>query len=765
MILQNWPCEGPIILKTGTTHAHVNAYHDEASLERSRSLATRCEEAGLEYELTAARILEGTSLRWLSRFEEALQKLRAVRVELIQHPESIHHSTCARMIAVVLMDSGRWEEACAFSHEAIVSASRLENRYLESLAWLNLSYGLRGLARWGEAERAAEKAVSGLEALGHSHFLTQAHQIAAIVQWKRGRLNRAEERARLSHANATRLGNSMYSFSRLLLACIHTHRGQFAQALDAVAIGEKDPLSRPSLLAIEYLGDIHLEQGQAKEALAHYDDVWPKAMALVARGDIVAELRRRRAECHLLLGDAAAAIEACRESLEHCREIGDRYEEAATYRVFGLAAAALGRYDEAKKHFDQGFAMYDDIETPFEWGKLWLAYGDWLCGPHAGHYEHLGNAREAYVAAVDHFEHMGAEFRLGEARQRLAALEERIRLEGAPALPANGKAKPLRRPRVSAELQRRCQWALDTFGMVTRSRPVLEMLEELSAVAKSDMPVLILGESGTGKELVSRGVHGLSGRIGQFVAVNCSAIPSTMLEDEFFGHLRGAFTNATMDKPGLFEVADCGTIFLDEIGEMPVDLQSKMLRFLETNEVRRVGDTTDRRVNTRVVAATNRSRERMQDGQGFRSDLYYRLAHAVYTLPPLRQREDDVELLVEHFLAEFNTEYGKQVVLSGAARERLLLNSWPGNVRQLRAVMEKMVVSAPVNGVLTPRDVPAFEVTGAPRTFFDERDAHEKRRIVEALEQSGFVKADAARILRMSRTGLLSKMKRFGIEA
>jgi transcriptional regulator with PAS, ATPase and Fis domain len=199
------------------------------------------------------------------------------------------------------------------------------------------------------------------------------------------------------------------------------------------------------------------------------------------------------------------------------------------------------------------------------------------------------------------------------------------------------------------------------------------------------------------------------------------------------------------------------------VGEMSLDLQAKLLRFLETHEFRRIGGTKNIRVNTRIVAATNRDREKMQNGDGFRSDLYYRLAHAVYTLPPLRQRGDDVELLVEHFLDLFCEQHHKHVLLSTSARERLLLNNWPGNVRQLRSVMQKIVISAPDEHVITPRELPVSDVETAPRGLDEELMDQERRRIVDALERTQYVKADAARMLRMSRTSMLAKMKRLGI--
>lgn len=521
--------------------------------------------------------------------------------------------------------------------------------------------------------------------------------------------------------------------------------------------------SRPQLLLDEFAGDILLEAGSCELASERFELVLPRALALTPRGDIVAELRRRRAECFQLLGKHERAYHEALEAIAHCKDLGDRYEEAATYRVIALAAGSLGRIDEAQQFFDQGFAMYDDIETPYEWGKLWMSYGEWVSSTGAAHRRNLSGANEAFKAAIEHFERIGAEFKLGEAKKRFAELQETVAREGAELLHVGARVRPQRRPRRDVELMRRSQRALDQFGMVTCDRTILDMLDELERIAPSSLPILVLGESGTGKELIARGVHKLSGRTGQLVDINCSAVPDTLLESEFFGHVAGAFTSAVRDKEGLFESAQHGTAFLDEIGEMSVELQAKLLRFLETNEVRKVGQTTVRRVNVRIIAATNRDRVKMQNGNGFRSDLYFRIAHAIYTLPPLRERGEDVDLLVDHFLRSFSEEARKLVTLSASARERLVSSSWPGNIRQLRGVMSKLVVQAAPGHVILPREIPECDVIGAPSNLQDELLDQEKRKIVEALDRASFVKADAARLLGMSRTTLITKMKRMGI--
>jgi DNA-binding NtrC family response regulator len=553
-------------------------------------------------------------------------------------------------------------------------------------------------------------------------------------------------------------------FSSLLLGMIELHAGRYdaARELFTSGAGWEIPRaeSRPSLLTTEFLGDIHLEQGEAEQALKHYDEVWPKALALVPKGDIVAELRRRRAECYHLLGRHQEAYDEAKTGLDHCRELGDRYEEAATYRVLALASAALDRAGEAKRWFDQGFAYYDDIETPYEWGKLWLAYGDWISGSKAGEHADPQGAREAYLAARDHFERMGAEAKLAEAQSRLAKFAS-----SAP-VPASADSaeleRPRRRPRGSAELDRRSNWALETFGVITRSKLVLDLLGDVAKLASAHSPILILGESGTGKELVAHGVHRLSGRAGAFVPINCAALPRDVIESELFGHTLGAFTGANREKAGLLEVCDGGTVFLDEIAEMSIELQSRLLRFLETGEIRRVGSNKMLEVDTLVVAATNRERAALEKGDGFRPDLYYRLAHAVVILPPLRRRGEDIELLVNHFLEDACAEHGKRVRLSSGARSRLIAHPWPGNVRQLRAVLRRLAILTAADHEITADEV-HLDDSEVASTLSEELEQAERRRMVEALAQTAGSRSDAARALGMARTTFVTKMKRYGI--
>ncbi|RKY18675.1 MAG: Fis family transcriptional regulator [Planctomycetota bacterium] len=304
--------------------------------------------------------------------------------------------------------------------------------------------------------------------------------------------------------------------------------------------------------------------------------------------------------------------------------------------------------------------------------------------------------------------------------------------------------------------------------IISRNRRMRELFEILPDVAESDSPVLVTGESGTGKELVARALHRLSRRAKKpLVVVNCGALPDTLLESELFGHVKGAFTDAKRDRKGRFELADGGTIFLDEIGDISAALQVRLLRVLQEGTFEPVGSSHTRKADVRVIAATNKDlKEEMEAGR-FRSDLYYRLNVMEIRLPPLRERKEDIPLLAAHFIERFNRRRNRNVAgLSPDALELMLRYDWPGNIRELENAIEHAFILCR-SGFITPGHLPpALRAKGAgtgsplPGTLAE----MERNAIVMALEASGRSRKAAARLLGIHPTTLWRKMKRYGIE-
>jgi two-component system, NtrC family, response regulator AtoC len=364
------------------------------------------------------------------------------------------------------------------------------------------------------------------------------------------------------------------------------------------------------------------------------------------------------------------------------------------------------------------------------------------------------------VEAMRHgaFDFIGKPLNAAELRLRVErALRDRRTVRERPGLAAE------RRPRKSDVIIGGSAWTK-------------ELYERISMVAPTDVTVAIYGESGTGKELVARTIHSLSTRYERpFVVVNCGAIPENLLEDELFGHVRGAFTDASKDREGLFSAANGGTLFLDEIGEMPLALQVKLLRVLQSQEFRRIGDDRDLKVDVRVITATNRDLEKAVASGAFRQDLYYRINVFPLVVPPLRDRREDIPLLAHHFLIKHREKVGKHVEgFTPAAMEKLCAYHWPGNVRELENKVHHALVLAQSDHI-NPDEVQLETAPASRPAAIDvTRPFRElKREIVEGFEREYTREllrrhqgnlAAAARQARIDRKNLWALVKKYRID-
>jgi two-component system, NtrC family, nitrogen regulation response regulator NtrX len=333
----------------------------------------------------------------------------------------------------------------------------------------------------------------------------------------------------------------------------------------------------------------------------------------------------------------------------------------------------------------------------------------------------------------------------------------------------------LRQRRLEAE-NRALRARVDrTQTMVGESYAMRQLREQVAMAAPTNGRVLIYGENGTGKELVARTIHGFSRRrANAFVEVNCAAIPEELIESELFGHVRGAFTGAVADRRGKFEAADGGTIFLDEIGDMSLKTQAKVLRVLQEQTMEAVGGTARIKVDARVLAATNKDLQAEIRAGRFREDLYFRLNVIPIFVPALRDRQEDIPLLADHFMAEFAREYGRRVkTFDSGARIALQQYPWPGNVRELRNVIERLMIMVPGDAIsaadlsfLDPSGLTRPAVTEPPaerQTLHEARDQFERDLILRTLAEQQGNMSRTAEVLGVERSNLYRKMKAFGI--
>ncbi|MHA1267971.1 MAG: sigma-54-dependent transcriptional regulator [Candidatus Helarchaeota archaeon] len=313
----------------------------------------------------------------------------------------------------------------------------------------------------------------------------------------------------------------------------------------------------------------------------------------------------------------------------------------------------------------------------------------------------------------------------------------------------------------------------DAYPFIAVSKKMRDLIEKIKRIAPTDTKVLILGESGTGKELIARALHYHSKRNTKpFIKINCAAIPTELLESELFGHKKGSFTGATSDYKGKFLAADTGTLFLDEIGDMEEKLQAKLLRVLQDGEVEIIGETKPRKVDVRIIAATNKDLTKLVNERKFREDLYHRLNVVQIRIPPLREHVEDIPVLARYFLKEFAQTYNKKLVDFTPQAMHLLINySWPGNVRELRNVVEKIsvltkntrITAAEVSEALEPENN-LSTVKAYSGTLQEAREKFEKEYIKRFLNITGWKIQETAEALGINRSALFKKMRKLGIK-
>jgi formate hydrogenlyase transcriptional activator len=363
--------------------------------------------------------------------------------------------------------------------------------------------------------------------------------------------------------------------------------------------------------------------------------------------------------------------------------------------------------------------------------------------------------------ASDRYSEEDAEFLVRVATQVALAIENMLAYEEIAALKARLQEE-------NVYLQEEIKTDYNFEEIIGESRILKKMLRDVEKVAKTDTAVLLLGETGTGKELVARAIHHLSARKHRtLVKVNCAALPAGLIESELFGHEKGAFTGALARKAGRFELADGGTIFLDEIGDLPLELQAKLLRVLQEGEFERVGGSPTIKVAVRVIAATNRDLEKAVNEGGFRADLYYRLSAFPVRLPPLRDRSEDISLLVRYFVMKYGTKLGKRIeAVPQTAMHALLAYPWPGNVRELENVIERAVILSQGPQLELGDWLPRFAGPGR-RERVATLEELERDHITRTLELTGWRvsgEKGAAKVLGLRPTTLEARMKKLGIE-
>ncbi len=785
--------------------------HYEPALETLEALLGSPGAARLSAPRRASLTLkQATILRRQGRFSEAWERLAPHLEDANTALPRALAAPCAIEGAMLLCHLARYDEALAIAHRAVGLAEAEGDRGLTAravgqvgfvhlrrgdmllaresyedalalfrrlgddgqVAWVRNNLGIicKNLCEWDAARAHFGEAIAIHRRLGQGALLGNRLQNLGVLLVKSGAWERAQavlEEARQCLLQAgDRWGIAINLLARGWLLRLQS-RYEESEKLLAEALDKSlaEGFLREEALAREFLGDLAFDRGEVDRAAEAYRAALALGERQAPAGDIVSEVLRRIAETEVVRGRLDAA-EATIERAHHvCQLLDDRYENAVLQRVRGQLASARGQQSDAAHALRAAVNLFGEMGERFERGKALALLA--RVTPEAG------ESRKLLYRASACFAEVGAERQLAAVERELAVGEGLAAgSNGAPALESTGRLRGRK---------------LANPGLVGPSRSMARVADLVSRAAGTDLSVILVGETGTGKELVARAIHQQSQRADRvFLAVNCGALRAELALSQLFGHRRGAFTGAHNDGVGFVEAAHNGTLFLDEIGELPADVQVTLLRFLESGEYLRLGETQVRRADVRIVGATHVDLRRAVAERNFRADLFYRLHELEIELPALRDRTEDILPLARHFLRAYGADASP--VIDDATARLLVSHPWPGNVRELENCIKRaLALQARPGEALkpdalaefferAPASVPyaaapssarggdaeaALRNGAALRAQIAESD---RREILRVLEEARGNKSRAAERLGVSRKTLYARMRRLGLE-
>jgi DNA-binding NtrC family response regulator len=745
------------------------------SLPQGRTLSTT-RRAALESKAVACRLGQGDCQAALAHCRDLLQseaKIDSVAIRgrlylqcadalfgLSRFPDCREHAERALRLADECGDlslsaaalnhlgraayrEGELARARDLYEQALVLHRRLGDEASVARVRNNLGLIHKHLCEWEAAIAHLSGALESLRGLGRFAESGAVLMNLGIVHQKSGDWTRADECYRgaedvylqvADHLHLTQVAIGRGNVARLERRFVDAE----ATLLGALERARSHDAQREEVLALEFLGELDFDRGRPESALARYQDALARGERVAPEGDIIVEIERRRAEALCSLQRLDDAEQACERARRLARRSQDRLEHAITHRVGGEIAWARGRRDEAVQSWKIAAGLLTDCRERLELGRTHMHLGAAAEDP--------AEARRHFYRAVSLFAELPTLHWLEQAEAELQRLMGGSP-EPAPMRPSSLLGRRHRAPSLVA-----CSNSMRVVESVARR------------AAATELAVLLTGETGTGKELIARTIHALSPRAPRpFLAVNCGALRPDLALSQLFGHRKGAFTGAHAEGVGLVEAAHGGTLFLDEVGELPHDVQVTLLRFLESGEYLRLGETQVRRADVRLIAATNRELRGGDGERAFRRDLLFRLNEIEIRLPTLRERREDILPLARHFLAFYGGLEGPQ--LAADADGILLAHPWPGNVRELENVMKRMAALHASERVLSSADLLpllAHETLAGPSARAG-AEPDERVAILAAYERCGGNKTRLAELLGVSRKTLYARLKRLDI--
>ncbi len=599
-----------------------------------------------------------------------------------------------------------------------------------------------------------------------------------------GEIAKAEENLKLNlEANLKFTDEINSSRAYLALGYVYLQKRELSLAFShfekAKHLIEKNNLPRELAIYHEYSGELAFLKGEFLEAEVHYQKVLDIAEKISPRGDLFNQGQRLLAELKLAQGEYTKALKAASSSFEVSLQLEDQLEQGAVYRIKSQIYDALREEDKAQKFFSKALETFKGIKNNFELGKTYLMAGELKSIDNFSRLKFLSKAEDLfgelklnYFLGITYLKLATHLYQQQEEAKALLFLQEAEKIFKDNSYATDLKAALFLQDQIERKIsQDHTKKAILKFGfenIITKNPLLKELLEIAKQFKDTDLSILLEGETGVGKDLLAQTIHYQGKRAShKFVAVNCAAIPETLLENQLFGYQKGAYTGADKDKPGLIELADGGTFYLDEIAEAPLAIQVKLLRVLETKEVYRLGDNEPRKVDVRFIASTNREISQSIAQGKFREDLYYRLAGLNLKLPPLRERKEDIPLLISHFLEEAGLDLA--FLESKDIYQGFLEYDWPGNIRELENEIKKTLVlidwkDDKVFNILQDKLRNLSKKNSKAVSLAEKVEEFEKSLITEALRATAGVKSRAARLLNIPESTLRHKVEAYHLE-
>ncbi|TMQ67183.1 MAG: tetratricopeptide repeat protein [Candidatus Eisenbacteria bacterium] len=710
--------------------------------------------------LARLQLQSGRALIELSQYEEALGCCERAHAYFKDHnlmAPLAHAYNCFGRIHFRLGDLDKAKEF----YEAALHLFRWDLNDEEGVirAHNNLGVLYRHLSDWRQATWHLLRSMEISTRLGNFAFISVSCANIGIVHLKAGSWDEAAEHFDRALNSYVQIGReSGVARMRIGLATIATFRHDFATAeahlTAASQITSRLGSSREQILCLFSRGELQFEMKRIDDALELYGEALEMARLIAPEGDMVHELQRRRAEAFAARGDLPLALKAADDALARALRLKDQLEEGATRRVLALIHTLEGKLTYANEQARDSMRILESIHERFELARAYLEQARRM--PANGEPERAREAQNLAFKAMYLFEQLGME-------DSMRTCEVALRDLNAPSWITAPRGQ-----RTTTASSSQSQDIARAHGVISQNPRTLELVRKASELVTTPARVLIQGETGTGKNLFAYMFRSFEVERGRpFVEVNCTSLPGDLVESELFGYVRGAFTGAAVTKRGIFEEADGGTIFLNEIGELSERTQVKLLQVLDDGTYRRLGEVRSRRLNVRIISATNKDLDAAVKAGWFRADLYYRLGQVLLALPPLRERREDIPLLIRNFLDELSAREGRQVVLAEDALEYWVSLPWMGNVRELKhkvesvflcAARQELVDRATLIRLLYPGGTPAADAHPI-RGLRGKVDLLKREEILAALSRNAGNRSRAALELGITRRHLIRLLK------